>query len=154
VNLSRVLLDGKRAEDAQIALAKAAGLAPDSGEVHRLLGRAYVAQGKTDEAIAAYRRAIEIDGTDSWSMNNLGLLFIEQNRAEEALPLLEKAVELRKDVAMFQNNLGMALEHTGRFADAAAAYGRALEADSGYEKAKLNLARVEKVKESPTTEGQ
>jgi Flp pilus assembly protein TadD len=149
VNLSRVLLDGKRAEDALTTLAKAAELEPDSNEVHRLLGRAYGAQGKTDDAMAEYRRAIEIDGTDSWAMNNLGLLFIEQGRAAEALPLLAKAVELRKDVATFQNNLGMALEHTGHFSDAAAAYRGAVEADANYEKAKLNLARVEKVKESP-----
>ena len=48
---------------------------------------------------------------------------------------------------MFHNNHGMALEHTGQFKAAAVAYTRALVADPGYEKAKLNLARVEAVKE-------
>ena len=80
-------------------------------------------------------------------MNNLGLLLLDQGRAGDALPLLARAVTLGKDVAAFHNNLGMALEHTGRFSAAAAEYTGALTADPAYEKAKLNLARVEKVKE-------
>lgn len=149
VNLSRVLLDGNRPEAALERLARVGELEPDSNVVHRLLGRAYAAQGKVDEAIDAYRRAIELDGEDGWAMNNLGLLFLEQGRAEDALPLLSRAAELGKDVALFHNNLGMALEHTGRFKAAAEAYSGALAADAGYEKARLNLARVEQVKEAP-----
>jgi len=149
VNLSRVLIDQKRFDDALDKLTRAADLDPKSTDVQRLLGRAYHAQGKTDEAVEAYRRAIELDDKDAWSMNNLGLLFLEQKRAGEALPLLAKAVELRKDVAVFHNNLGMALEHTGRFAAAAAAYSGALTADPGYVKAKQNLARVDAVKKNP-----
>ena len=82
-------------------------------------------------------------------MNNLGLLLFDQGRTSDALPLFARAVELGKDVATFHNNLGMALEHTGRFSAAAAEYTGALTADPAYEKAKLNLARVEKVKEDP-----
>jgi tetratricopeptide (TPR) repeat protein len=146
VNLSRVLIDQKRHDEAAEKLTHAAEVDPSSTEVQRLLGRTYHAQGKTDEAIDAYRRAIELNELDAWSMNNLGLLFIEKQRAEEALPLLEKAVELRKSVPAFHNNLGMALEHAGRFKDAAAAYTNALAADPGYEKAKQNLARVDAIK--------
>ncbi len=127
-------------------LTRAAEIDPESTEVYRLLGRTYHAQGKTDEAVTAYRRAIELNELDAWSMNNLGLLFLETQRADEALPLLAKAVELRQDVPAFHNNLGMALEHTGRFKAAATAYKGALAADPGYEKAKRNLARVEAVR--------
>jgi tetratricopeptide (TPR) repeat protein len=146
VNLSRVLIEQKRFDDALDKLTRAGDLEPNSNEVQRLLGRAYHAQGRTDDAVEAYRHAIELDEKDVWSMNNLALLFLEQKRAEEAMPLLLKAVDLRKDVAAFHNNLGMALEHTGRFKDAAEAYNDALSADPGYEKAKQNLARVEAVK--------
>jgi tetratricopeptide (TPR) repeat protein len=148
VNLSRVLLDQKRYDDAVGQLTRAAAIDPSSNEVYRLLARTYHGQGKTDEALAAYREAIELNELDAWSMNNLGLLLLEQRRADEALPLFAKAVELRKAVPAFHNNLGMALEHTGRFRDAAAAYTQALAADPGYEKAKQNLARVDAVKEN------
>jgi tetratricopeptide (TPR) repeat protein len=145
-NLSRVLIDQKRHDEALETLTRAAEADPYSTEVHRLLGRTYHATGKIDEAVEAYRRAIELNELDAWSMNNLGLMFLEQQRAEEALPLFTKAVELRKEVPAFHNNLGMALEHTGRFADAAAAYNGALTADPGYENAKRNLERIEAIK--------
>jgi tetratricopeptide (TPR) repeat protein len=149
VNLSRVFIEQKRHDEAVDRLTRASEIEPESHEVFRLLGRTYQAQRMTDEAVAAYRRAIELDERDAWSMNNLGLLLLESTRADEALPLLAAAAELRKDVPEFHNNLGMALEHTGRFRAAASAYNDALTANPGYEKAKQNLARVERVDSGP-----
>ena len=149
VNSSRLFIDQKRHDEAIDRLTKAAELDPESLEVSRLLARTYVAQGKTDEAIEAYKRVVELHDNDAWSLNNLGLLLFESGKADEALPLFAKATELRKDVAAFHNNFGMALEHTGRFKAAATAYTDALTADPGYEKAKLNLTRVEAVKSGP-----
>jgi tetratricopeptide (TPR) repeat protein len=146
VNLSRVLIEQKRFDEALGKLADADDLDPNSAEVHRLVARTYAAQGRIDESIEAYRAAIALNNKDAWSMNNLGLLFLEQGCAEDALPLLARAVELGKDTATFHNNLGMALEHTGRFKAAASEYKGAINADPGFEKAKRNLARVEAVK--------
>lgn len=146
INVSRVLIDQGRFDDAFNKLMHAGELEPNSAEVHRLLGRTHHAQGKIDDAVDAYRRAIALDDKDAWSMNNLGFLFLEQGRPIDAVPPLARAVELRKDVPMFHNNLGMALEHSGRFEAAAAAYRGALGADPGYKKAERNLARVEAVK--------
>lgn len=154
MNLARVRIEQKRSDEAIALLTRADSIQPGTGEVHRLLGRAYAAKGKADEAVDAYRQAIDLDGQDAWSMNNLGLILLEQQQAEEALPLLVKAVALRKDTPAFHNNLGMALEHTGRFRAAAAAYQDALTADAAYERARQNLARVEAVKafaEEPMT---
>lgn len=145
VNLSRVLIEQKRPDEAAERLSRAAEIDSESTEVFRLLGRTYYSQGKTDEAVSAYRRAIELNERDAWSMNNLGLLFLETERADQALPLFTKAAELRPEVPVFHNNLGMALEHTGRFRAAAAAYKAALAADPGYDKARRNLERVEAV---------
>jgi len=149
VNLSRVFIDQKRYDQAADRLSRASELEPESSDVFRLLGRSYAALHKTDEAVDAYRRAIELDERDAWSMNNLGLLLLESKRADQAVPLLANAVDLRKNVPEFHNNLGMALEHTGRFTAAATAYTDALTADPTYDKAKLNLARVEAVKRGP-----
>jgi tetratricopeptide (TPR) repeat protein len=146
MNMARVRIEQKRSDEAIALLTRADNVQPGTGEVHRLMGRAYHVQGKADEAIEAYRQAIDLDGQDAWAMNNLGLILLEQQQAEEALPLLAKAVALRTDTPAFHNNLGMALEHTGRFRAAAAAYQGALTADAAYERARLNLARVETVK--------
>ena len=77
VNLSRVLIEQKRYDDALARLSSAAEIDPESTEMYRLLGRTYHTQGKTDEAVSAYRRAIELNELDAWSMNNLGLVFLE-----------------------------------------------------------------------------
>ena len=146
LNLSRLLIDKGRYDDAIVKLAHAGEISPTSPEVHRLLGRIYSGEHKTDDAIDSYRRAIALDPTDAWSMNNLGLILIQKGRSSEATPLLAKAVELQKSVPTFHNNLGMALEKTARFKAAASEYKEALTADPNNAKAKSNLERIEAVK--------
>ena len=146
LNLSRILIDKGRYDDAIVNLAHAGGLDPNSSEVYRLLGRTYNAEHKSDAAIDAYRRAIALDPTDAWSMNNLGLILIQKDKSSDAIPVLSKAVELQKNVPTFHNNLGMALEKTERFKAAAAEYKEALDADPNNAKAKSNLDRIAAVK--------
>src|SRR3954471_6315134 len=61
VNLSRVFIEQKRYDDALARRPRAAETDPEATEIYRLLGRAYYTQGKTDEAVTAYRRAIELN---------------------------------------------------------------------------------------------
>jgi tetratricopeptide (TPR) repeat protein len=149
VNLSRVLIEQKRYDDAIGKLTTAGEVDPESATVPRLMARAHSAKGEFEPAVDAYRRAIALDGSDAWSMNNLGLLYLEHGFVEDALAYLAKAVQMNENVAAFHNNLGMALEHQGRFVAAATAYKGALTADPGYKKAKQNLVRVEAVKAGP-----
>ncbi len=148
MNLSRMLIDKGRFDDAIVKLGRAGEIEPNSAELHRLLGRTYSGKHQIDDAADEYRKAIALDPKDAWSMNNLGLILIQQKRFYDATPLLARAVELQNDVPTFHNNLGMALEHTGHFKAAASEYNSALAADPGNEKAKRNLARVEAVKVS------
>ena len=149
VNLSRVLIEQKRYDDAIGKLTTAGEVDPESATVPRLMARAHSAKGEFEQAVDAYRRAIALDGSDAWSMNNLGMLYLERGFVEDALAYLAKAVQMNENVAAFHNNLGMALEHQGRFVAAATAYKGALTADPGYKKAKQNLVRVEAVKAGP-----
>ena len=146
VNQSRLFMDMKRHDDAIDRLSRAVDLDPENREANRLLAHSYHLQGRTDDAVTVYRRVLEADEYDAWSMNNLGLLLLETDHADQAVPLLTKAVMLRKEVAEFHNSLGLALEHTGHFRAAAEAFSGALLADPGFEKAKQNLQRVEAVK--------
>ena len=142
LNLSRVLLEMDRPEDALAKVTAALELDPESSDGHRLMGRVQSERGQTEEALQSYRRALAVDEEDAWSMNNMGLLLIRQGRFEEALGPLARAVQLKGDVAVFQNNLGIALERTGHVAQAAEAYRSALAADGSYQKASVSLARV------------
>ena len=149
LNLSRILIEKGRYDEAIANLNHAGEVDGNSPEVQRLMGRTYNAQHKTDEAIDSYKRAIALDPTDAWSMNNLGFILIQKDRASDAVPLLTKAVELQKNVPTFHNNLGMALEKTEQFKAAASEYKDALAADPNNTKAKSNLDRIAAVKVSP-----
>ena len=105
VNLSRVLVEQKRYDDAIVKLTAAEEVDPESATVPRLMARAHSAKGEFEQAVDAYRRAIALDGSDAWSMNNLGLLYLEHGFIEDALPHLAKAVLMKENVAAFHNNL-------------------------------------------------
>lgn len=150
VNLSRVLLEQDRPQEARARVTAAIAIDSGSSDAYRVLGRVETQLGAFDAALEAYRTALALDPEDTWSMNNMGLLFIQQGRYEEALRPLSRAVQLSEGVAVFQNNLGIALERTGHNSVAAEAYRAALAADSTYEKARVSLARVEGRPDDPT----
>lgn len=143
VNLSRVLLESDRADEALEGTDKAIALVSESNDAHRTRGRALDELGRSSEAIEAYREALRIDEEDAWSMNNLALVHIRAEEFDQALPPLARAVELRDDVAIFYNNLGITLERLGDLSGATAAFTSAVALDSTYANAAASLARVE-----------
>ena len=149
LNLSRVLLDSDRPDEALERIEAALEIEPESNDGQRLLGRAHYRLGDEEKAIEAYREAILLDQGDAWSMNNVGLILIRQERFEEAVPPLARAVQIRNDIPVFQNNLGIALERTGYLIASADAYGRALDLDGSYEKVSISLSRVEELEGDP-----
>jgi tetratricopeptide (TPR) repeat protein len=142
VNLSRVLLDADRPEEALPLVEEVIDIDPVLGEGYRLLGRVYTDLIEVDRAIEAYYQALLFDESDVWSANNLGLIYIRQGRFDEALAPLAWATELRGDIATFQNNLGVALERAGYVELAGEAFSAALEVDPTYDKARASLDRV------------
>ncbi|HSG82739.1 MAG TPA: tetratricopeptide repeat protein [Gemmatimonadota bacterium] len=151
INLSRVLLDQERAEEALQLIDEALALSPESSVGYRLQGRALHQLGRLDDAIDSYRQAILIDHGDVWSMNNMGLILIEQERFIEALLPLARAVGLEPEVPIFHNNLGVALERTGHYRAAEDAFRSVLALDETYMKAEISLLRVEEMVEDVAT---
>jgi predicted Zn-dependent protease len=143
LNLSRVLIEQGKATEALPQVEAALRIDSTSNEVYRLLGRVKDELGDPASATEAFQRAIVLDPSDVWSMNNLAWVFIGQHQFDAALGPLARAIELDSTVATFQNNLGIALEGTGRVVQAASAYRSALAIDSAYRKATVNLARVD-----------
>lgn len=145
INLSRARLDASQPEEALLDMDRAIELGGESAATLRTQGRAYHQLGQSEDAIAAYRQAIIFNPDDAWSMNNMALVLIEDGLFEDALPVLARAIELKENVSLFHNNFGMALENSNHIVSSINAYTRATEVDSSYEKARINLARVEAV---------
>lgn len=72
------------------------------------LGFEYGMAGRSDEAIAAYNRAIAINSKSAIGWNNLCAEFNTQKRYADALPNCEKAVALDSKYELAQNNLKVA----------------------------------------------
>ena len=151
VNLARVLLDAGRPGEAFTTVEDALIINDGLADAWRVQGRACHDLGRIDEALAAYRRSIQLDPGDAWSMNNLAFILIQQERFEDAMGPLARAIELRPDIAVFHNNLGMVLERTGHLQAAEEAYAAAVSADPGYERAASNGERIAAVLKTPDT---
>lgn len=87
---------------------------PDGAEDHRLYGAALLEADHFDEALAEFRRAIDINPTYGPAWLGLGMALRTVQRSEEALVPLRKAVELMPLHAGAFHGLGLALIETGR----------------------------------------
>jgi tetratricopeptide (TPR) repeat protein len=93
-----------------------------------------------EEAMAAYRRALEIDSRLADAHLNLGRLLHERGEAAAAEGHYRQALASRPDDATAVFNLGVALQDLGRLAEAAEAYESALEIDRALADAHFNLS--------------
>ncbi|MBI1900687.1 MAG: tetratricopeptide repeat protein [Planctomycetia bacterium] len=100
------------------------------------------AQDQLEEAIAEFRRAIEIDRNDAVAHNNLGYTLLDLQRFDEALAEFGAAIKIDPDNALAHNNLGNALSDLKRFDEAIAEYRRAIEIDPNLAPAHYNLAHT------------
>ena len=83
------------------------------------LGTLEETAGDATAAIAAYRRATDLD-PDLWpALNNLAVLLIAGDGADAALPLARRAQALRPDHPSVLHTLGLALLRTGDLSAAA-----------------------------------
>src|SRR5215831_9615077 len=108
-------------------------------EAHFNLGNALMGQGKLDEAIAAYRRAIRSKPDYAAAYPNLGNVLMDQGRLDEAIAAYRRAIGIKPDLAEAYSNLGNALAGQGKLDEAIAAYRQAIGFKPGVSKAFSNL---------------
>ncbi len=104
------------------------------------LGDTLVKKGRHDEAIASFRRALELRPDDAPGHNDLACELVVVGRPEEAIPLFERALVLRPGYAQVHNNLGNAFRSLGRIDEATVQYEKAVAAMPDYAEAHNNLA--------------
>jgi tetratricopeptide (TPR) repeat protein len=95
-----------------------------------------------EQAMAAYRRALELDASLPDAHLNLGRLLHEQGETAEAESHYRQALALRPGDATAVFNLGVALQDLGHLSAAAKAYETALASEPGYADAHYNLAGI------------
>lgn len=133
-------LAGRR--DAALAQMRALlALAPNHAEALNFVGYTLAEQGvRLDEAERLVRRALELKPRSGHVLDSLGWVLFRRGDLRRAVEALEQADALAGPDATILEHLGDAYRASARPADAARAYGRALEAP-GDEPAARHAAR-------------
>lgn len=96
-------------------------------------------EGRTNEAMAAYREAIAADPRSADAYNNLGALLFNAGQTPAAIAEYQRALALRPDFAEARNNLGVALLSSSRTAEAVGEFRRAVAVKPRFVAARFNL---------------
>ncbi len=118
--------------DSETLFRRALAVTDHNATAHLNLGSALQAKGKTAEAVAEYRAALELDPKLFEADSNLGKLLFEQGNFAAALPWCELAVRLKPDRAALHNNLGLVLAALGRFDEALVQFDQATRLNKTY----------------------
>jgi tetratricopeptide (TPR) repeat protein len=88
--------------------------APESFEVHELLGLAYSALSRDDKGNPHLQKAVRLKPTDAPARTNLATSFMRIGKPDLALPQFQKAAELAPDSVDANHNLGEAYVRLGK----------------------------------------
>jgi len=114
----------------------------DNHVAHTMLGNAYVAQGKTDSAIACFREALRIQPGFAEARNNLGTSLVRQGKLDEAIVCFKEVLANRPNYADAHYNLASALGKEGKEEEGISEFQQALRIDPGSSAAHNNLGII------------
>ncbi len=107
-----------------------------------LLGVAYRAAGKLDEATASYQRMLSLNPKSWVAYSNLGIVERERNNHQQSIDAFRKAIAINPDAHAIHNNLGNTYQLQGDIDQAAEAYQQALKLKPDYTEALTNLGNI------------
>ncbi|MDA0260853.1 MAG: tetratricopeptide repeat protein, partial [Proteobacteria bacterium] len=106
---------------------------PDDPVALNALGLLHQRGARHAEAIAVFRRAIELRENYLQAINNLAISLMSTGRHEDAVELYELAADLAPDRAEAHANLGHVFQSLGRHQESSEAFRRALASDPALE---------------------
>jgi tetratricopeptide (TPR) repeat protein len=113
--------------------------APGEPAFYSNLGNVLLAQGRVDDALAGFRRALDLNPNFPEAHNNLGNALKASGHLDEALACYGRAVSLRPGFAEAHNNLGLCLAERGQVDEAIPHLERALALRPDFAEAHTNL---------------
>jgi tetratricopeptide (TPR) repeat protein len=130
-----------RKQDAERTVRQLVAIEPGNADALNYLGYLLADRGQQlDEAIRLVRRALDIEPNNPNYLDSLGWAYYRRGDYDEAEKYLAPAAQQMPRNATVQEHLGDILAKRGRWADAIAAWTRALQGDEG----DVNKAAVEK----------
>ncbi|TAN69486.1 MAG: tetratricopeptide repeat protein [Methylobacter sp.] len=97
------------------------------------------ANGLLDEAIKAYKAALQLNPDSDRALHGLGNALRQQGDFQAAIPFIQQAIIMQPEIAEYHNTLGMLFQQKGEFEKAITFHQRAISLDSKYAAAFCNL---------------
>ena len=128
LNLARVYAESGDLDHA-VKVIEAVPVEARSPKMEGALGAAYEQLKRPKDAIAAYQRAVDLDGGDEHSLDVLGLALLNDNQLDEALKQFKALSVADPEDAEALIHIGEILRREGKFEDALATIRKARKLD-------------------------
>ena len=125
-----------------VQAAAALGAASDEEVQRNNLGASLLQQGKVDEAVAEFQKALALDPKYTAAQLNLGYAYDRQGRPEEAMAQYQKVIALEPGNLFAHNNLGVLYDKKGLYTEAIKEFEQVLQVDPSNATARDNLERA------------
>ena len=120
--------------------------ASDEAVQRNNLGASLLQQGKVDEAVAEFQKAVALDPKYTAAHLNLGYAYDRQGRPEEAMSQYQKVIALEPGNLFAHNNLGVLYDKKGLYDEAIREFERVLQIDTSNATALENLENAKRSK--------
>jgi len=120
--------------------------ASDEAVQRNNLGASLLQQGKIDEAVAEFQKAVALDPKYTAAYLNLSYAYDRQGRTEEATAQYQKVIALEPGNLFAHNNLGVLYDKKGLYAEAIKEFEQVLQVDPSNATARDNLERAKSSK--------
>jgi tetratricopeptide (TPR) repeat protein len=115
------------------------GKNPNAAMAYNNLGAVLYSEGKTDEAVECYNKAVEIQPDYAKPYYNLAGIFARRGQIDKSIEYYQKSLAASPNYYQTHNKLGIVLLNKGRTADAIVQFREALRLNPGFSDAYLNL---------------
>ena len=110
--------------------------------LHAFMADAYHREGELGIAISGFKKSLDLDPANLYSLNNLAATLAEQGNLKEGLSYARKLTRLHPDYVPGLITMGNILEETGKLDQAQKYYEQVLKRDSDSFENYLNLANI------------
>lgn len=107
-----------------------------------LRGIDYVENGKYEEGVAHFQKALELNPEHPRAWCGMGTVYREKGKFDEAVKHYTKAIELNPKYTVCLDNLGVTYMRMGKTEEALDAFKKAQSTDSGYADVHFNLGEL------------
>ncbi|MBF0318316.1 MAG: tetratricopeptide repeat protein [Nitrospirae bacterium] len=129
-------------QNSTVLLSHAAETVKTSALLYYNLGTVLAQDGRLDESLDAFNKAIAIEPNRVDVYINKGVVYMRTRRFEQAMESFKKAIELKPDIPEAYNGLGEAMMALGRHETAALLFQGALSRNPNYTQAQSNLIKA------------